>query len=208
MHGLLEADHRPESPALVMRTDNRSDKRALAPTQSTQSMLGAIELLDCAERALSTSRNDARRYIDRAAEILKTACDQPVAAKRDMPPPARLPLAPWQLSRVTRFIESNLDDAIKIKGLAAIARLSPSYFCRAFKHSLGVSPYAYVVRRRVECAREMLTGSERPLAEIALNCGFTDQSHLTRMFKRSVGVSPGAWRRVQRDRAVGCLQRA
>ena len=104
-------------------------------------------------------------------------------------------LAPWQEYRVIKHIDGAFGSNIQIKDLAAMSRLSPSYFARAFRRSFGVPPYVWILRLRLERAREIMLTTDRPLCEIALFCGFSDQSHMTRLFHRLVGQSPGAWRR-------------
>jgi AraC family transcriptional regulator len=106
-------------------------------------------------------------------------------------------LARWQAMRAVAHIEVNLGSKIEIRELADLLALSKSHFSRAFKRSLGLSPMAYVAVRRVERAKVMMTSSAEQLTEIALACGFADQSHLNRSFRRRVGVSPGLWRRTQ-----------
>jgi AraC family transcriptional regulator len=82
-----------------------------------------------------------------------------------------------------------------IEDLANVVALSRSHFSRAFKRTLGFSPMEYVVVRRVERAKAMISGTREPLAEVALACGFADQAHLNRRFRDIVGISPGRWRR-------------
>jgi AraC-like DNA-binding protein len=86
-------------------------------------------------------------------------------------------------------------DNLQPGGLANVVALSRSHFSRAFKRSLGFSPMEYVVVRRVERAKAMISGTREPLAEVALTCGFADQAHFNRRFRDIVGVSPGRWRR-------------
>jgi AraC family transcriptional regulator len=64
---------------------------------------------------------------------------------------------------------------------------------------IGEPPYAHVMRRRVEYAQEIMRRTHRPLSQIALDCGFADQAHLTRLFRRIAGVSPAVWRRLHLD---------
>ena len=78
--------------------------------------------------------------------------------------------------------------------LAALCRLSASRFAHAFKASIGVAPHRWLLQRRIERAKSLLKDSGEPLADIALRCGFADQSHFTRVFKRREGASPGVWR--------------
>ena len=107
-------------------------------------------------------------------------------------------LAPWQALRVRAYVEAALGDDIPVSRLAEIARLSSSHFARAFRASFGVTPAAYVMARRVERAKHMMLGTSGSLSQISLDCGFTDQSHLSRAFRRQVGLPPGQWRRWHR----------
>jgi AraC family transcriptional regulator len=104
-------------------------------------------------------------------------------------------LAAWQAKRTLAYIETHLESKMRIREMADLVVLSESHFSRAFKHSLGSPPMAYVTTRRVERAKTMITSTAERLTDIALACGFADQSHLTRCFRRVVGVSPGLWRR-------------
>jgi len=104
-------------------------------------------------------------------------------------------LAGWQIRKVLGHIQSNLGRRITTREMADLARLGPSHFARAFRATTGSPPGAYIMRCRVARAKEQLQDSNRALAEVALNCGFSDQSHLTRVFRRAVGVNPGEWRR-------------
>lgn len=104
-------------------------------------------------------------------------------------------LATWQARRTLAYIEANLASKMDIDDLANVVALSRSHFSRAFKHCVGLSPMEYVVVRRVERAKTMISGTREPLAEVALACGFADQAHLNRRFREIVGISPGRWRR-------------
>jgi len=97
--------------------------------------------------------------------------------------------------RALEYIEENLGSKMKVRDMADFVALSPSHFSRAFKQSLGSSPMAYVAARRVERAKLMVRSTRERLMDIALTCGFSDQAHLTRSFRRVVGMSPGRWRR-------------
>jgi AraC-like DNA-binding protein len=104
-------------------------------------------------------------------------------------------LAAWQTRRVRDYIEEHLGGKLTIEDIAAAIGLSKSHFSRAFKATLGTSPMAYVAARRIEHAKQMMVASTGSLAEVAVDCGFADQSHLNRQFRRVVGVTPGQWRR-------------
>jgi AraC family transcriptional regulator len=105
-------------------------------------------------------------------------------------------LAPWQLHRALDFLNAHLDGDPTIAQLAAECRLSAGFFARAFKQSTGMSPHRWLMRKRIERAQDLLLLGRRELAEIAILCGFVDQSHLGRVFAQVVGQSPGRWRRV------------
>lgn len=113
-------------------------------------------------------------------------------------PAARQILAPWQASRVKAFIEDNLETSIRTEELIALTRLSASYFFRAFKGSFGLPPHAYIVKRRIERAQDLLRTTDEQLCQVALAVGLNDQAHLSRLFRQQTGHTPGAWRRENR----------
>ena len=118
-----------------------------------------------------------------------------LAREADGPPaPARGGLAPWRLRRATELMAAHLDRDLGLAELAAAAGLSPSHFTRAFKRSTGRPPHRYLMERRVEHAQRLLASTDAPLAEVASDCGFADQSHLSTAFRRLLGATPGAWR--------------
>ena len=99
-----------------------------------------------------------------------------------------------RLQRVRAYIEAHLADRFTLTDLAGVACLSPYHFSRSFKLALGIGPQRYVVQRRVERAKTLMRRTNRPLAWIALEAGFADQSHLTQVFRREMGVTPGRYR--------------
>jgi AraC-like DNA-binding protein len=98
---------------------------------------------------------------------------------------------------VLAHIEANLDTRIRNKDLAAVARLSEYHFNVAFRISVGEPPHGYIIQRRVERAQGLMLSTQKPLSEIAVECGLADQAHFTRLFRRIVGESPAAWRRAR-----------
>jgi AraC-like DNA-binding protein len=99
-----------------------------------------------------------------------------------------------RLTRVCDYIEVHLDDRLTLADLAGVACLSPYHFSRSFKQAVGVGPQRYVMRRRVERAKALMRRTDQPLALIAQEVGFADQSHLTAVFRREIGVTPGHFR--------------
>ena len=112
------------------------------------------------------------------------------------PPVRQVPgrLAGWQLRRAIDHMTTHLEGDPTIADLAQQCGLSAGYFARAFRRSAGVSPHQWLMRRRVEQARELLLHGRMELAEIAASCGFVDQSHLSRVFTKLEGESPKRWR--------------
>lgn len=105
-------------------------------------------------------------------------------------------LSRQQLKAVIRYIDANLEASISLKDLARVSGLnSHHYFCHLFKQSTGVSPYQYVIQQRIEKAKVLLQQHYLPLVEIALSCGFSSQSALSRTFRKCVGTTPRSYRR-------------
>ncbi|HEX7856166.1 MAG TPA: AraC family transcriptional regulator [Sphingobium sp.] len=122
--------------------------------------------------------------------------------------PARPVLAPWQVRLAMNTMLADLPNSITISDLAASCRLSLSYFVRAFANSVGMSPYAWLLRKRVDRSKILLQQTGLPLAHIALECGFADQSHFTKIFARMEGTTPARWRRADLGESPNCLGRA
>jgi AraC-like DNA-binding protein len=99
-----------------------------------------------------------------------------------------------RLKRVHDYIEAHLDDRLTLSDLAGVACLSSYHFSRSFKLAVGMGPQRYVMHRRVERAKALIRRTDQPLALIAQEVGFADQSHLTSVFRREIGVTPGHFR--------------
>ena len=129
------------------------------------------------------------------AEMLARA---PIATRNDEPAswsrPVRGGLPHWRLKRVLAYIDDNIGGDISLKQLAEVACLSPHHFSELFRRSTGVSPYRFVMQRRVACAKVLLRDSMLGVLDVALTVGFSDQSHFTKVFRRATGVPPGAFR--------------
>ena len=104
-------------------------------------------------------------------------------------------LSSRQMRRATEFLEAHLDGNIDLRQVAEVCELSVSHFARAFKQTFHKPPYRWLIERRVERAKDLMTNSSLPLADIAIQSGFADQSALNRSFKRIHGIAPGIWRR-------------
>lgn len=104
-------------------------------------------------------------------------------------------LAGWQQRRAQEIMMARLASNLTIAQVASECRLTASHFARAFRQSVGVAPQRYLMRLRVSEAKKHLVQQHLPLSDIALMCGFGDQSHFTRVFRQLTGATPGAWRR-------------
>ena len=99
-----------------------------------------------------------------------------------------------RLHRIKDYIAANLDAELSLTDIAAIACLSRHHFARAFKAAVGETPHRYVMSQRLQRAKGLLAARDLSLIEIADACGFANQAHFTRTFKRATGVSPGVYR--------------
>jgi AraC-like DNA-binding protein len=101
-----------------------------------------------------------------------------------------------KLRAVLQYVEQRLDASPTLQQMAAVARLSPTYFASQFKRATGLPPYRYVIGRRIERAKQVLqSGRDISLAQVALQAGFSDQSQFSHHFRRFIGVTPGEFRR-------------
>ena len=107
-------------------------------------------------------------------------------------------LLAWQVRKVIEHIEGHIMHRVPIADLCALVQRSEAHFSRAFRRTFGLSPHAFVVRRRVELAVQHMLQTDTSLSDIALQCGFVDQAHLCKHFRRLVGETPAAWRRTRR----------
>ena len=121
------------------------------------------------------------------------------AVQRRVPTLYRGGLAPYRLKRVTDFIGDNLSAELRLSQLAALADLSPHYFSELFKQSTGLTLHAYVLNKRIEFAKQQLRYTDRKIIDIAVDAGFTNPSHFSRIFRKMVGASPS---RFQADAAL------
>jgi AraC-like DNA-binding protein len=123
-----------------------------------------------------------------AAVAFMTTVQQALSPAPDLPSHGHRGLA-----RAAEFIRDNYTRSIKLEEICSAADLSPSYLIRAFNVKYGLTPHAYVTNCRIEFSRSQLRRG-RPIAEVALAAGFSDQAHLQRSFKRLVAATPGQYR--------------
>lgn len=107
-------------------------------------------------------------------------------------------LAPWRVRCVLRYVEERLTGPLRMSDIVERIGLSTSHFSRAFKGTFGRTFSSWLILRRLERAQTLMQTTPAPLSVIANDCGFCDQAHLTRLFRRVVGLTPNQWRAKQR----------
>jgi AraC family transcriptional regulator len=152
-------------------------------------------LIDAAVAVFDADRDTSRRYLLRASALLRAERGPLPGRTSARRSESRGGLLAWQLNRVVDYIETHLADKIAAVNLASVINVSVGQLFRAFKISVGVAPFYYVTRRRVELACRMMRTTREPLSQIAVACGLCDQAHLCKVFRRMTGMSPSAWRR-------------
>jgi AraC-like DNA-binding protein len=114
------------------------------------------------------------------------------------PRPWRGGLTPRRLRIASEWMIEKLAEPLSIPEIAGRIDMAPGHFARAFREVMGEPPHRWLMRRRIARAKELLRSPDMSIAEIALICGFVDQSHLTRVFSRGERLTPAAWRRLDR----------
>ena len=113
---------------------------------------------------------------------------------RAMRPKAASGMVPWKLKRALDYIEEHIERDFGLDELAGLLDMTPHYFCRSFRKSVGTPPYRYLITRRIERAKELLAATDREITEIALEVGFSSHSRFTTTFRRFVGHAPRTYR--------------
>lgn len=161
------------------------------------------EIAKAVSNGLQDDPESVRRCMQRVVDILRVdpwfakVIGEFEIASGQHPKPIRGGLASWQIRRVTAHIDADLAAKVRIKDLARLIEVSSSHFSRAFKQSFADTPHRYVMRRRVERAKTLMLATKTSLGRIAADCGFADQPHFNRHFRRLVGENPNTWRRAR-----------
>jgi AraC family transcriptional regulator len=146
--------------------------------------------------ALYNGATEDHLYIETMAQMMAVHLARKHSTRsRRRQLPAADALSQWRLRHLVEYIEAHLSADLSLQSMATELQLNPVYLARVFKAALGQSPHQYVLDRRLERARKLLRETDVPIAEIALDSGFSSQSHLSTWFRRRVGVTPGVYRR-------------
>lgn len=172
----------------------RSIAAGMAAVDPVIAHLGA-----CLLPALDNPKLACQQFVDYLSRALQAHVDFKYGSNDAPSAPPCGGLAPWQERLAKELLTANLDGGLAIEEVAQRCELSAGHFARAFKQSTGYPPHRWLMERRVEKSQELLLGG-LPISEIAMASGFSDQSHFTRVFSGRIGMSPGAWRRMHRNR--------
>jgi AraC-like DNA-binding protein len=138
---------------------------------------------------VSESGDDGLRAEAEMIECLATLVERHSRPRRS---PLRPGSEPKAVARAVEYIEANLGEHLSLSELATVAGLSRYHFARVFARATGLPPHSYVMQRRVRRACRLLRQG-LPFLQVACETGFADQSHLTRRFKATIGVTPGEY---------------
>lgn len=146
---------------------------------------------------LESSRVSSRLYIDSLTTALMSHLLRHYSTQKPISQTYHGGLSNRQLQQIASFVDQHLEQDLALAELAAIVQMSPSYFSSLFKQSVGLTPYQYVIQCRIERAKQLLRQGKLSIADVAHSLGFTHQSHLSRHFKRLVGMAPKAFLKSQ-----------
>jgi AraC-like DNA-binding protein len=184
-------------------TDRRPEKRsqALGATHGNASDNTIIEKL---KHAISEAERSCEQHGALCAKMLRLALATHrlrVSSETDTVSRKVAPLSKWRLKRTMQHIDAHLTEPISLPDLAKVAGLSAMYFAAQFRVATGLRPHEFILRRRIDKAKDLLSDERNSLADVALSVGFQTQSHFTTVFKRFAGATPSQWRSLQRTAA-------
>jgi AraC family transcriptional regulator len=147
------------------------------------------------KRSIENAGSDSSLYFEALGTVLAHELVRLSAGVPRNQAPARGGLAAWQQRTVAAYIEEHLAEQISLGTLAQLVRLSPYYFCRAFKQSFGIPPHRYHTSRRIEHAKILLAKPVPSVTDIGLTVGFSETSSFTAAFRKTTGLTPTTYRR-------------
>lgn len=154
-------------------------------------------LLESVSQALADKDYASAIYVDYMARAIASHLIRRHSVAR-MRQDGRQDIGP-DLTRAIEFMHAHIDRSISLGDVAQAAGRSTSHLARQFREKFGQPPHSYLIGIRLELAKRMLEKTNEPIANIALDCGFTHQEHLTRFFRRRYETTPAACRRNSRN---------
>jgi AraC family transcriptional regulator len=147
------------------------------------------------KRLIESAGSDSCPYFEALGTVMAHELVRLNAGTPRIEAPARGGLAAWQERTVAAYIEEHLAEQISLTTLAQLVRLSPYYFCRAFKQSFGIPPHRYHTSRRIEHAKTLLAKPAPSVTDIGLMIGFSETSSFSAAFRKATGLTPTAYHR-------------
>jgi AraC family transcriptional regulator len=179
------------SPAKLQKSDQANP--AYAPKvlfEDSTLRATAIKL-----KSVLESNNFGTAYLEALTNVLAHELSRSGQGLTRALPASRGGLASWQVRAVTAYIEEHFNEQISLVTLARLTRLSQHHFCRAFKQSLGVPPHGYLLRRRMQQAKILLSDRATSITEVGLNLGYSSNSSFSLSFRKITGQTPSEFRR-------------
>ncbi|MCU0753690.1 MAG: AraC family transcriptional regulator [Xanthomonadales bacterium] len=149
-----------------------------------------LQLLRIAEVELEAGCPAGALYADGLMHAMGARIQQLYAERRPQPRRATRPLPDGLLRSVLDFIQERLHGALKLEEIAAHAKMSPYHFARSFKAATGISVHQLLIRKRLDRARNLLISTDLPIAQVAMQSGFSDQSHLNLHCQKGYAMTP------------------
>lgn len=185
--------HLPRAALEELSRENGTRVAALKPVQAVRDPV-VFHLAQALLPVLDEGSADPL-FIDAVTLALHTHLSARYAGQDCKPAVGRL--AGWQETRVRDYMLANLARRLSLAEVAAQCGLSRAHFARAFKNTFGMPVHAWLQVQRISRARRLLAAQDKSMTQVALECGFADQSHFSRVFKRVLGMTPAAWLRAQ-----------
>lgn len=176
--------------ASAIDESGQSEQVQLIPNFATPDPL-VLQIGLAIKNALQNNPSGSRLYAETMVNALSVHLLQHYSARKPQIKEYLNGLSKGQLNLIIEYIQNHLDKDLGLKELAFLLHMSPHYFCYLFKQSMGMTPHQYVIKTRVDRAKELLLKGKYTIAQVALMVGFANQSHLNRHFKKLVGVTPG-----------------
>jgi AraC-like DNA-binding protein len=198
-----DVDERKAAPPLIMHIDTHKvgngliqekevSRRCAYPSKDFWFWRSVSELLI---RAVENGCTECDPFVKHVVLALCAIAERSGVSTGFAGRPVHGGLTPWQEKKARELLGLDLQNPSPLREVAQACGLSTSHFCRAFKFSTGIPPHRWVLYQRLDMVKKLLKEGDRSLSEIAGECGFSEQAHLTHAFSRRFGISPGAWRR-------------
>lgn len=191
--GICDALHIRLNPELIGQAAEASEIDTNRLTLMSSFGQQDLQLYHVAMLLLAESQSEGvmgRLYVESLTQVLAIHLLRHYSTFTQTIPTDNRSLTRTQLQQAIDYIHAHLDRDLSLAELASIINISPTYFASLFKQAMGITPHQYVIQQRVEQAKLMLKRTDLAIADIALQVGFSSQSHLTQQLKRFTGMTP------------------